>query len=68
MNPLDKVIKIIRENMVANSPGSSGGFSGSANKSGPVAGFDPIFDGRKKIMKKLPKEYSKFLRNSFKGR
>lgn len=66
MNNIDRVIQIIRENMVANAPGSGGGFSGSSDKNGPVAGFDPILDGRKRIMRKLPKEYSKFLRNSTK--
>ena len=66
MNSIDKVIQIIRENMVANAPGTGGGFSGSADKSGPVAGYDPglgKLDGRSRVMRKLPKEYSKFLRN-----
>lgn len=31
---------MIREQMVANAPGTSGGFSGSANPNGPVAGYD----------------------------
>lgn len=39
---IDRIISIIREQMVANAPGSSGGFSGSANPKGPVAGFDPV--------------------------
>ena len=40
---LDLVINIIREEMMAaNAAGSSGGFSGSANSKGPVAGFDPV--------------------------
>lgn len=64
MNPLDTIIQIIRENMVANPPGTSGGFSSSANPKGPVAGFDTVPDGRSKIMKRLPKEYSKFLQKS----
>lgn len=33
---------MIREQMVANAPGSSGGFSASADSKGPVAGFDSI--------------------------
>ena len=41
----------------------TGGFTGSASPEGPVAGFDPVMDGRSKIMKRLPKEYSKLLRN-----
>ncbi len=28
--------------MVANAPGAQGGFSGSADSKGPVAGFDPV--------------------------
>jgi hypothetical protein len=41
MNKLDRIIQIIREQMVANAPGTSGGFSGSADPKGPVAGYDP---------------------------
>jgi hypothetical protein len=41
----------------------TGGFTGSSSPEGPVAGFDPVMDGRSKIMKRLPKEYSKLLRN-----
>jgi hypothetical protein len=39
---LDKIISIVREQMVANAPGGSGGLSGSADPKGPVAGFDPV--------------------------
>jgi hypothetical protein len=39
---LDRILEIIREQMVANAPGGSGGFSGSADPKGPVAGFDPV--------------------------
>jgi hypothetical protein len=35
---LDKIICYIRENMVANAPGSGGGFSASSDAEGPVAG------------------------------
>ena len=41
MNKLDRIIQMIREQMVANAPGGSGGFSGSADPKGPVAGYDP---------------------------
>ncbi len=60
------------EGMVANPPGGSGGFSGSANPRGPVAGFDPVMglpierrkkprealklDGRNKFVKKAVKD------------
>lgn len=38
--------------MVANAPGGSGGFSGSAQAKGPTAGFDPVMGmtRRKKII------------------
>lgn len=45
---LDKIINIIREQMVA----GNGGFSGSSDPKGPVAGFDPVIGitKRKKII------------------
>ena len=39
---LQKVIDFFKEEMVANAAGTGGGFSGSANAAGPVAGFDPV--------------------------
>ena len=50
MNPLDKIISIIREEgmMTANPPGGSGGFSGSADPKGPRAGFDPVMGKAKR--------------------
>ncbi len=41
MSRFDRVIQIVRENMVANSPGQGGGFSGSSPAEGSTAGFDP---------------------------
>jgi hypothetical protein len=38
---IDRVIQMIREQMVANAPGTQGGFSSSSNPKGPTAGFDP---------------------------
>jgi hypothetical protein len=54
--------KYISENMIV----GTGGFSGSADSKGPVAGFDPPIklDRRTKVMKKLPKEYFKFLKKT----
>lgn len=49
--------KYISENMIV----GTGGFTGSASPEGPVAGFDTMMDGRSKIMRRLPKEYSKLL-------
>jgi hypothetical protein len=53
---LDWIISIIREEMTANAPGASGGFSGSADPKGPVAGFDPVMrmDKRNRLRFKLP--------------
>ena len=45
---IDWIISIIREQMVANAPGAQGGFSGSADAKGPVAGFDPVMGLRKR--------------------
>ena len=39
---LDKIISIIREQMIANAPGTQGGFSSSSAAKGPTAGFDPV--------------------------
>jgi hypothetical protein len=48
---IDKIISIIRNlrEEVANAPGTSGGFSGSADSKGPAAGFDPVMN---KMMRK----------------
>ena len=46
---LDWIISIVREEMMsANAPGTSGGFSGSAEAKGPTAGFDPVMRLRKR--------------------
>lgn len=44
MKKRDRIIQLIREMMVANSPGSSGGFSANPpeDMKNSVAGFDPI--------------------------
>ena len=46
-----------------NSAGT-GGFTGSADPKGPVAGYDPLMDGRSKMMRKLPPLYRKQLSKS----
>jgi hypothetical protein len=53
---LEKIISIIREQMVSNVPGTQGGFSGSSDPKGPTAGFDPVmgFKRRKGPQIKLP--------------
>jgi hypothetical protein len=65
MEKIDRVIQIIRENMVANAPGTQGGFSGSANVKGPVAGFDHVMSIKgKKYMKGKRKQWLDYLRSS----
>jgi len=69
MERIDKFIQMIREQMVANAPGGSGGFSGSSDPKGPTAGFDPVMrltrrkkyaslgvGSRKRWMKKKPSQ------------
>jgi hypothetical protein len=61
---IDWIISIIREQMVANAPGSSGGFSGSANPKGPVAGFDPDMGKvQKRFWKGKRKPWLDYLKN-----
>lgn len=42
MDKRDRIINMIREMMVANAPGESGGFSAKSPAAGPTAGFDPL--------------------------
>jgi hypothetical protein len=58
-------IQLIRNLMEDGMVVGTGGFTGSADPKGPVAGFDPPIklDRRTKIMKRLPIEYSKHLKN-----
>ena len=68
LKKLDWIISLVREQMVANAPGGSGGFSASADPKGPVAGFDPVMGttrrkyaslgvgSRKRWMKKKPSQ------------
>jgi hypothetical protein len=61
---IDWIISLIREQMVANAPGSSGGFSGSANPKGPVAGFDPVMGKvQKRFWKGKRKPWLDYLKN-----
>jgi len=68
---LENSIKIIRNLMEEGMVVGTGGFTGSSDPKGPVAGFDPIIgtpDGRSRLMRRLPKEYSKLLRKNKKKR
>jgi hypothetical protein len=60
MKKIDKIIEIIRENMIA-----SGGVPTNNISSGNIDKFDPVmtFDGRSKIARRLPPPYKKSLSN-----
>jgi hypothetical protein len=57
---IDWIIGIIREQMVA----GTGGFTGSADPKGPVAGFDPVMGKvQKRYMKGKRKPWLDYLKN-----
>ena len=61
-NKLDKIISIIREEMMtANPPGGQGGFGADAPAKGPRAGFSPVM-GRMMKRKKNIGTWSNSLR------
>ena len=53
---LARIIKLIKEEMVGNAGGQSGGFGSKADAKGPVAGYDKGL-GKKKKDKKPLKRY-----------
>ena len=71
MKKIDRIIGIIKENMVANAPGTGGGFSASADAAGPVAGNDSLvgitssYVGKRgKIdYRKVPSTYKSWVKN-----
>ena len=67
---LQNAISIIRNLMEEGMVVGTGGFAGSADPKGPVAGFDPVMklDGRSKLMRKLPPQYRKSLTSKKKGK
>jgi len=62
---LDKLISIIRENMVV----GAGGFTGSSPAEGPTAGYDPMLGYRNKKKKdtidyrRVPKPYKAWVKD-----
>ena len=70
---LEKVINIARSLKVLREEMSvgAGGYTGAADASGPVAGYDPVLgkvDRRKKKQKNYPKEYVQMFRDAEKGK
>lgn len=61
MTRRDRIIKMIMEFMVV----GNGGFTGSADPKGPVAGFDPLmkFKGKNKKIdyRKIPKTWRRWI-------
>ena len=59
----DRIVKLIREMMSVGGTASAPGFSQKADPKGPVAGFDPAMDLRKKYGRKLNMFYRKRLQS-----
>ena len=68
---LDRISQMVRT--LKESPTMSvgaGGYTGSADPKGPVAGYDPVLgkvDRRNKKQKNYPKEYVQMFRDAKKG-
>ena len=68
---LERICQMVRT--LKESPTMSvgaGGYTGSADSKGPVAGYDPVLgrvDRRNKKQKNYPKEYVQMFRDSKKG-
>ena len=68
---LDRICQMVRT--LKESPTMSvgaGGYTGSADPKGPVAGYDPVLakvDRRNKKQKNYPKEYVQMFRDANKG-
>ena len=68
---LDRICQMVRT--LKESPTMSvgaGGYTGSADSTGPVAGYDPVLakvDRRNKKQKNYPKEYVQMFRDAEKG-
>ena len=68
---LDRICQMVRT--LKESPTMSvgaGGYTGSADATGPVAGYDPVLakvDRRNKKQKNYPKEYVQMFRDAKKG-
>ena len=59
-NSLERILNYFREEgMVANAPGTQGGYGGSSDPEGPTAGFDPVMNNKKRGIKRNNKQYLK---------
>ena len=70
---LDRILKMVRSLKEEAGPTMSvgaGGYTGSADSKGPVAGYDPVLgkvDRRNKKQRNYPKEYVQMFRDAEKG-
>ena len=70
---LERICEMVRSLKEEGGPTMSvgaGGYTGSADSKGPVAGYDPVLgkvDRRNKKQKNYPKEYVQMFRDASKG-
>ncbi len=70
---LERICEMVRSLKEEGGPTMSvgaGGYTGSADSKGPVAGYDPVLgkvDRRNKKQKNYPKEYVQMFRDANKG-
>ena len=70
---LERICEMVRSLKEEGGPTMSvgaGGYTGSADSKGPVAGYDPVLakvDRRSKKQKNYPKEYVQMYRDGLKG-
>ena len=65
-----QMVKSLKEEAGPTMSVGAGGYTGKANASGPVAGYDPVIgriDRRTKKQKNYPKEYVQMYRDIQKG-
>ena len=70
VNRIRQMFKSLREEAGPTMSVGAGGYTGSADPKGPVAGYDPVMgrvDRRKKKQKNYPKEYVQMYRDIQKG-
>ena len=67
---LNRIVNLIREQMVTNSVAGKPGFSGKADAEGPTAGFDPVIgkvQKRKKFIKMPPGSRKRWMQDKDKN-
>ena len=70
INRIRQMFKSLREEACPTMSVGDGGYTGKANASGPVAGYDPVIgrvDRRNKKQKNYPKKYVQMYRDMMKG-